>query len=435
MLSMQQSQGSRRLTKVLALHAEIKRKKKTTAFQVRHVKLFLCEMENIGKDFSNICTDAPPVFKDMLCNLSELGHVDVFLRFAFWNLVLLLQNMCLKLCSGSAWYVGQVGMPCLHGRWSQFRARAPPVAEVLLKFSSAQVMHSLYAETFLASICGGADITSHSAVAKTSMFFCWVLWLGNSFRNKYRSNKAQITSHCGQPHFLNISTFAIRHAAFVCGDAVSGSCPVRSLDSKGALWTGKKQCPTSFGGTLFVGVALQSHDGQQWHLALWVCWKSLNKRETNPDKRMVCLDWSFLEMGPKRHVVHSAGTQCWRNRGLQLFELDCKDLIPVQCIEFFAGVGSIATAFSQGCAVQAFDTERSETHDMNRVSGILLALWSIWSLVAGGLAHFGIVCKSFCWINSGTHRRSVAFPMGRSSLQHVSEGSGLAVTTVSRFLC
>jgi len=79
MLSMQQSQGSRRLTKVLALHAEIKRKKKTTAFQVRHVKLFLCEMENIGKDFSNICTDAPPVFKDMLCNLSELGHVDVFL--------------------------------------------------------------------------------------------------------------------------------------------------------------------------------------------------------------------------------------------------------------------------------------------------------------------------------------------------------------------
>lgn len=108
-----------------------------------------------------------------------------------------------------------------------------------------------------------------------------------------------------------------------------------------------------------------------------------------------------------------------------------EDLIPVQCIEFFAGVCSIATAFSQDCSVQAFDAERSETHDMNAVSGILLALWSVWSLVAGGLAHFGIVCKSFCWINSGTHQRSLAFPMGRMSLPHVTEGSGLAVTTVS----
>ena len=103
----------------------------------------------------------------------------------------------------------------------------------------------------------------------------------------------------------------------------------------------------------------------------------------------------------------------------------------IQCIEFFAGVASIAGAFSQDCSVRAFDTEISEAHNMNAVSGILLSLWAVWALVSGGIAHFGIVCKSFCWINSGTHRRSIAFPMGRMALPHVTEGSGLAVTTVS----
>lgn len=103
----------------------------------------------------------------------------------------------------------------------------------------------------------------------------------------------------------------------------------------------------------------------------------------------------------------------------------------LHCIEFFAGVGSIASAFGNHVQARAFDTERSETHNLNKVHGILLAVWSIWSLAIGGLAHFGVVCKSYCWINSGTHRRTVSFPMGKQSLDHVGEGTGLAISTAT----
>lgn len=105
----------------------------------------------------------------------------------------------------------------------------------------------------------------------------------------------------------------------------------------------------------------------------------------------------------------------------------------VHCVEFFAGVGHIASAFTSKCTAQAFDIERSGAHDLDEPMGIVLALWSVWNLETGGLAHFGIVCKSFCWINSGTHQRSIAFPLGRESLAYVAEGSRLALTTVSWF--
>jgi len=101
----------------------------------------------------------------------------------------------------------------------------------------------------------------------------------------------------------------------------------------------------------------------------------------------------------------------------------------VHCIEFFAGVSRIASKFAEKYASQAFDTDRSPSHDLTQPYGILLGLWSIWNLQAGGLAHFGLVCKSYCWINSGTHKRSIAFPMGRSSLEYVKDGTNLALST------
>ena len=105
----------------------------------------------------------------------------------------------------------------------------------------------------------------------------------------------------------------------------------------------------------------------------------------------------------------------------------------VHCIEYFAGIGQIAGAFTCQFTAQAFDIDMDESHDLAGPKGILMALLSLFNLETGGLAHFGLICKSFCWINSGTHRRSIAFPLGRHSLEYVMQGSRLALTTAPCF--
>lgn len=107
----------------------------------------------------------------------------------------------------------------------------------------------------------------------------------------------------------------------------------------------------------------------------------------------------------------------------------------VQYVEFFSGVSALACAFSQrGYDARAFDITRSRLHDLTTNMGVMLALLSVMDLPSGGMAHFGLVCKSYCWINSGTHKRSVAFPMGDTTLQYVMDGNTVAAVVVSRWL-
>eukprot|EP00435_Cladocopium_sp_Y103_P056678 s1917_g19.t1 len=59
--------------------------------------------------------------------------------------------------------------------------------------------------------------------------------------------------------------------------------------------------------------------------------------------------------------------------------------------------------------------------------GLVSAVMAILSLCCGGLCHLGTVCTSFNYMNSGTHTRSIAFPMGwRPHLTYVQLGNILA---------
>ena len=55
-------------------------------------------------------------------------------------------------------------------------------------------------------------------------------------------------------------------------------------------------------------------------------------------------------------------------------------------------------------------------------------------LEIGGLCHFGTVCTSFCWINSSTHQRSIAFPFGAPH-SYVLLGNKLLGITAARIIC
>ena len=66
----------------------------------------------------------------------------------------------------------------------------------------------------------------------------------------------------------------------------------------------------------------------------------------------------------------------------------------------------------------------SETHDLASTHGLVSAVVSILGLVCGGLCHLGTVCTSFNFVNSGTHTRSISFPLGwRQDLSYVELGN------------
>ena len=59
--------------------------------------------------------------------------------------------------------------------------------------------------------------------------------------------------------------------------------------------------------------------------------------------------------------------------------------------------------------------------------GLIYAVVCILGLRCGGLCHLGTVCTSFIFINSGTHQRSICFPLGwRTDLDYVVLGNVLA---------
>lgn len=64
----------------------------------------------------------------------------------------------------------------------------------------------------------------------------------------------------------------------------------------------------------------------------------------------------------------------------------------------------------------------SETHDLASTHGLVSAVVAILGLVCGGLCHLGTVCTSFNFVNSGTHTRSISFPLGwRQDLSYVED--------------
>lgn len=66
----------------------------------------------------------------------------------------------------------------------------------------------------------------------------------------------------------------------------------------------------------------------------------------------------------------------------------------------------------------------SETHDLASTHGLVSAVVAILGLVCGGLCHLGTVCTSFNFVNSGTHTRSISFPLGwRQDLSYVELGN------------
>lgn len=92
----------------------------------------------------------------------------------------------------------------------------------------------------------------------------------------------------------------------------------------------------------------------------------------------------------------------------------------------------IAAAFTNaGFLSRAFDIQRCSEHDFTSPIGIVLGMISVLQLVVGSPLHSGTVCTSFCWINSGTHKRTAALPLGQTEHKYVEIGNTLAAVTVA----
>lgn len=65
-------------------------------------------------------------------------------------------------------------------------------------------------------------------------------------------------------------------------------------------------------------------------------------------------------------------------------------------------------------------------HDLSTTNGFLVSILAILSIQCGGLVHLATVCTSFTLVNSGTHRRTLSQPLGRSDLAYVDLGTCLA---------
>ena len=105
---------------------------------------------------------------------------------------------------------------------------------------------------------------------------------------------------------------------------------------------------------------------------------------------------------------------------------------PFYFIEFFCGRAVIAGAFGEsGFPCRAFDVLRSSSHDLTLPIGVVLGMISVLGLPVGCPLRPGTVCTSFCWVNSGTHRRTLAFPYGCTDYEYVINGNMFATVSVS----
>ena len=68
-------------------------------------------------------------------------------------------------------------------------------------------------------------------------------------------------------------------------------------------------------------------------------------------------------------------------------------------------------------------------HDVQHPAGFLLAMGLLCQIEPGGYVHLGTLCSSFAWINKATHKRSLFFTEGDTSLPHVRLGNALASRT------
>lgn len=73
---------------------------------------------------------------------------------------------------------------------------------------------------------------------------------------------------------------------------------------------------------------------------------------------------------------------------------------------------------------------RCADHDLSSPLGVVMGMIAALALSAGSTVHCGTVCTSFCWINSGTHQRTAALPLGQTDFEYVALGNMLAAVTV-----
>ena len=108
----------------------------------------------------------------------------------------------------------------------------------------------------------------------------------------------------------------------------------------------------------------------------------------------------------------------------------CQVTDPIWCVDFFCGHATIAGAFAQGgFGSKAFDVVRSLDRDLSSPLGIVVGMIAVLALSAGSTLRCGTVCTSFCWINSGTHQRTAALPLGQTDFEYVALGNKRAAVT------
>ena len=73
----------------------------------------------------------------------------------------------------------------------------------------------------------------------------------------------------------------------------------------------------------------------------------------------------------------------------------------------------------------------SALHDVLTPQGVVLCFIAILHMEPGSYLHCGTICTSFCWPNSGTHRRSLLDPTGASQHRYVREGTFFANLTAA----
>ena len=105
-------------------------------------------------------------------------------------------------------------------------------------------------------------------------------------------------------------------------------------------------------------------------------------------------------------------------------------------IEFFSGVGNVQKAFAEhGHASVAFDTVNdAHRQDFLSRAGILTCVQWLRRLRCRGGTHWATVCSSWVWMNRGTARRHVDFPLGWEPRSDVVQAANRMVALMAMYL-
>ena len=106
----------------------------------------------------------------------------------------------------------------------------------------------------------------------------------------------------------------------------------------------------------------------------------------------------------------------------------------MDCIEFFAGVMSIARAFARaGFASLPYDIKYSRWHDILAPEGMAYALFAASRVRRGGFAMLAPLCSPWVWLCRSTSERSIWNPLGNVRHAFVRRGN-LMVSRVALIL-